>query len=149
MPVSTLAIGQQTPPVNHTVDARWLMAYAAGLGDCNPRYLDTAAGPIIAHPLFPVCLEWPAILASRDLPGYESMTEAERARGVHAAHDLHLYKPLVAGEQYSTTATIAAVNVIKPGAAGPCGITQRAGTTSVVGSARRAGQCLYRVCPHL
>ena len=38
------------------------MAYAASLDDCAPAYLDTAGQPIAAHPVFPVCLEWPAIL---------------------------------------------------------------------------------------
>ncbi len=68
------------------------MSYAAGIDDHNPRYLDTQAGTVVAHPVFPVCLEWPVILSSRHLPGSESMTPAEGARGVHAAHDLHIYQ---------------------------------------------------------
>lgn len=40
------------------IDARWLMAYAAALGETAPEYFDTTrpAG-ILAHPLFPVCYE--------------------------------------------------------------------------------------------
>jgi acyl dehydratase len=67
--------------------------------------------------LFPVCLEWPAILDSRALPGSESQTAAERARGVHAAHDLHIYQPILADETYETTATVIGLKPIKPGAA--------------------------------
>ena len=72
MPLSTKMVGARTEALTHDVDARWLMAYAAGLGDMNPRYLDTHQGTPIAHPVFPVCLEWPVILASRTLPGYSS-----------------------------------------------------------------------------
>jgi len=117
MPLNTRMLGEQTPPVRHEVDARWLMAYAAGIDDLNPRYMDTTAGVVIGHPLFPVCLEWPAILDSRALPGSESQTAAERARGVHAAHDLHIYQPILADETYETTATVIGLKPIKPGAA--------------------------------
>ncbi len=93
------------------------MAYAAGLGDANPRYLDTAAHPVCAHPLFPVCLEWPVVLACRALPGYDTLTDAEAARGVHATHDLELHRPIVAGDRLATSATVTALHAIKPGAA--------------------------------
>jgi acyl dehydratase len=117
MPLSTAMVGATTQPVTHDVDARWIMAYAAGLADRNPRYLDTQAGTVVAHPVFPVCLEWPVILGSRHLPGYEASTPAEGARGVHAAHDLHLYRPIRAGERLTTRATIIGLRRIKPGAA--------------------------------
>ncbi|MCB1645465.1 MAG: MaoC family dehydratase N-terminal domain-containing protein [Pseudomonadales bacterium] len=117
MPLSTQMVGEQTRPHTHYVDARWLMAYAAGLGDFNPRYMDTDSYRVMAHPVFPVCLEWPVILDSRHVRGYESVTEQERARGVHAAHDLHLYKPLLADESYETTATVVGLQQIRPGAA--------------------------------
>ena len=61
MPLHTDVVGKTTEPISHTVDARWIMAYAAGIGDFNPRYLDTQAGTVSAHPLFPVCLEWPVV----------------------------------------------------------------------------------------
>lgn len=116
MPLNATMVGACTPEFSHEVDARWLMAYAAGLHDLNPRYLDTQAARVIAHPVFPVCLEWPVILAARQLRGYETTTPAERARGVHAAHDLHLFRPIGAGERLTTTATIIGLQAIKPGA---------------------------------
>lgn len=117
MPINTQSVGACTGSLTHDVDARWLMAYAAGLGDLNPRYLDTAAHPVVAHPVFPVCLEWPVILASRNLPGSETLTTAERARGVHAAHDLHLFRPIRAGDRLTTRATVIGLRRIRPGAA--------------------------------
>ena len=117
MPLNSTSVGQSTQPVTHAVDARWLMAYAAGIGDLNPRYMDTDAQSVIAHPVFPVCLEWPLILASRALPGSEAITDDERARGVHAAHDLHLFRPIRDGDLLSTRATVIGLRRIKPGAA--------------------------------
>ena len=117
MPLHTSMVGASTEAITHDVDARWIMAYAAGIGDLNPRYLDTQAHTVVAHPVFPVCLEWPVILTSRRLPGYESTTAAESARGVHAAHDLHLHKPITAGMRLTTRATVIGLERIKPGAA--------------------------------
>jgi len=117
MPLDVSIVGQSTSPVVHDVDARWLMAYAAGIGDLNPRYLDTQAHPVVAHPVFPVCLEWPVNLASGQLSGYRSLTAAEAARSVHAAHDLHLIRPIRAGERLTTRATVTNLAAVKPGAA--------------------------------
>ena len=116
MPLNAAQIGAETAAVDHDVDARWLMAYAAGIGDTNPRYHDTCR-ELAAHPLFPVCLEWPAILAARGLPGSEALLPGEETRGVHAAHDLHLLRPIGAGERLSTRATVVDVRGIRPGAA--------------------------------
>jgi acyl dehydratase len=92
------------------------MAYAAILADLNPRYMDTTKA-IVGHPVFPVCLEWPAILATRALAGSRGLTDSESAMGVHAAHDLHLYRPIRADETLRTNATVVDVQGIRPGAA--------------------------------
>lgn len=117
MPLSTRMVGASTDAITHTVDNRWLMAYAAGINDLNPRYMDPQAHALVAHPVFPVCLEWPVILTSRKLPGYETVTPAEGARGVHASHDLHIYRPIRAGDRLTTQATVIGLKAIKPGAA--------------------------------
>ena len=52
MPLNTASVGRATDFIEHEVDARWLMAYAASLGDLNPNYMDTAAGTVCAHPVF-------------------------------------------------------------------------------------------------
>ena len=118
MPLSTTMVGQKTDAIAHTVDARWIMAYAAGLGDLNPRMMDTSKhAPVVAHPLFPVCVEWPVVLAAARVPGSELATMEERARGVHAAHDLHIHRPVRDGDVLSTTAEIVGLEERKPGAA--------------------------------
>jgi acyl dehydratase len=110
-------VGESTREFTHQVDARWLTAYATGIGDKNPRYQESTEGPVMAHPIFPVSLEWPVILASRQLPGYDALNQQESARIVHAAHDLHLYRPIVAGENCTTQAQIVSLEAIRPGTA--------------------------------
>jgi len=117
MPLDTEVVGCTTEPISHPVDARWIMSYAAGLGDTNPRYLDTDTQKVRAHPMFPVCPEWPAVLACRALPGYDALSDEEAARGVHAAHDLQILRPIADGDRLSTTATVTSVQAIRPGAA--------------------------------
>jgi len=58
--------GTEVGAFSTSLDARWMMAYSAALGVGDPRYYDTLAehGPV-AHPLFSVCYEWPAVLALR------------------------------------------------------------------------------------
>ena len=86
------------------------MAYAAGLGDARAAYMDTRARPdVLAHPLFPVCFEWPAFLSTRHLPVGEQLAPDERVRGVHASHDLVLHRPLRAGVELETRASISRV----------------------------------------
>jgi acyl dehydratase len=117
MPLSSRTLGASLAPVVHDIDARWTMAYAAGLDDTLECYLDTRrrAG-IVAHPLFPVCIEWPAVVAARGLPGHEELTAAERARSVHATHDLLIRRLVRPGDRLTTRLTIVGVERRKPGA---------------------------------
>jgi acyl dehydratase len=98
--------GLQIGPVALTVEARWLMAYAAALGESDPRYYDTSApaGPA-AHPLFPVCYEWPLALAVRA----KGMDEAVHPLGVHALHHLVIHRPPHAGDSLRTSARVMSV----------------------------------------
>jgi acyl dehydratase len=104
--------GPDPGPIRHVLDARWLMAYAAGLGELDPRYYDTLApeGPV-AHPLFPVCYEWPSAVALRDA----TVPVGLRSRGVHASHRLLIHRPPRAGDTVATTARIVAVQARRAG----------------------------------
>jgi acyl dehydratase len=104
--VSSDLVGRELGPLSHAVDARWLMAYAAGLGETEARYYDTlnAAGPA-AHPIFPVCYEWPLAVALRAA----TISEEIARLSVHAVHDLTIHRPPRAGDTLSTTARIAGI----------------------------------------
>jgi acyl dehydratase len=115
MAYCTAAVGASCEPVEHIVDARWLLAYAAVLEETDPRLADTRhAGGIVAHPLFPVCVEWEAMLALRRTAP-TGLVGAERARGVHATHDLHIHRAIRPGDHLTTTATIVGVESRPPG----------------------------------
>jgi acyl dehydratase len=106
-------VGLTLGPVTHTIDARWLMAYAAGLGETDPRYYETRRpqGPL-AHPVFPVCYEWPLALLLRE----RSVSPDLELRSVHATHDLTIHRPPRPGDALATTARVIAVVRRKPGA---------------------------------
>ena len=99
-------VGTTIGPTACTVDARWLMAYAAGLGETDPRYYDTSAptGPL-AHPLFPVCYEWPVAVALRA----KTIDPALAPLSVHATHDLVLHRAPRAGDSLRTSARVTGV----------------------------------------
>jgi hypothetical protein len=59
-------VGHETGSRQATIDARWLMAYAAASGARHPRFFDTTVpGGPPAHPLFAVCYEWPLLVDLR------------------------------------------------------------------------------------
>ena len=115
MPMSSATLGKTTKNFRHVADARWLMSYAAGLGDFNESYFDTTQG-VVGHPVFPVCVEWPVILDVRNVEGSNSMTFEEAARGVHASHDLHIHRLVQQDEELFTNATVIGVEQRQPGA---------------------------------
>jgi acyl dehydratase len=105
-------VGTEVGPVTTDIDARWLMAYAAALGERDRRYFDTerAEGPL-AHALFPVCYEWPLALAVR-----AGMDPALAPRGVHATHRLQIHRLPRAGDRLTTRARVVAVEPRRAGA---------------------------------
>ena len=87
------------------------MAYSAALGETDRRYYDTSA-KVLAHPLFPVCYEWPVSLPIRQIPALRDLLP----RLVHAEHDLRLHRLPREGDRLSTRTAIAGVHKRKPGA---------------------------------
>ena len=111
MKLSSAIVGEQAGPLAHAVDARWLMAYSAGLGETDPRYYDTEHGAM-AHPLFPVCYEWPVAQPLRALPALRPLFP----QLLHAQHDLTIHRPPRAGDELRVSARIVAVAQRRPGA---------------------------------
>jgi acyl dehydratase len=70
---------------------------------------------VVAHPVFPVCLEWPAVLALRAADTGGALGRDELLRGVHATHDLTLHRPIRPPETLTTAATVVAVEARRPG----------------------------------
>ena len=105
-------VGQEAGPLEHALDARWIMAYSAGLGETDPRCYDTAALALPVHPVFPVCYEWQPLQPVRNLPELAPIYP----RLVHAQHDIVIHRPLRAGETVRTAARIVAALARAPGA---------------------------------
>ena len=106
------ALGATVGPRVQAIDARWLMAYAAGFGETDPRYFDTeaASGPL-AHPLFAVCYEWPLAVELRETV----IGDVIAPFSVHATHDLVIQRPPCAGDVLTTTARVVEVRPVKAG----------------------------------
>jgi acyl dehydratase len=100
--IAGLSIG----PLVSTIDARWLMAYAAAVGETDARYYDTSArGGPAAHPLFPVCYEWPVALALRA----KTIDDALAPLGVHVSHRMAVHRPARAGDDLCTSGQVTAL----------------------------------------
>jgi acyl dehydratase len=111
--IPTSVVGTRVGPREQVIDARWVMAYSAAVGESAPEYLDTARPEgILPHPLFPVCYEWPVALDVRA----EALPDEVGVRGVHATHRLVLHRPPRVGDRLSTTATVTALEPRAPGA---------------------------------
>jgi len=115
MAIRSAAIGMTSEPARLEVTTRLAQAYAAGLGDCNQRYLDDAAERVIAPPAFCVSFEWPVFLA---LSGMQPLgvDHAIRLRGVHALQDSTFRRPVRPGDVLVTTAKIVEVRATRAGA---------------------------------
>ena len=117
MPLSSKALGTRTDAVDHFVDSRWLMAFSAGLGESQTMYFDTSGTEGIAsHPLFPICLEWPVALESRERLKMHGLTAEDLDRGVHAWHDMHIGRLVKPDESLTTTSTVIQIRNTKNGA---------------------------------
>jgi acyl dehydratase len=106
-------VGTAVGPLENEIDARWLMAYSAALGETQTRYFDTSAeGGVLAHPLFAVCYEWPVSQPIRRVPALREYF----SRLVHAEHDLTIHRPVRQGDRLRTAARIVRAEERKPGA---------------------------------
>jgi acyl dehydratase len=106
-------VGEAAGPLEHHLDARWVMAYNAGLGETDARYYDTASpAGIAAHPLFPVCYEWPVSLPVRNI----APLLPHAARLVHAQHDLVIHRAPRPGDTVRTSVRIIGAEQRSPGA---------------------------------
>jgi acyl dehydratase len=117
MPLPSSFVGTSSEPRVAEVDPRWSMAYAAALDDLAPCYMDTrAARHFLAHPMFPVCIEWPVAVAMGQRLQGKGMTLDEFRRSVHATHDVTIHRPIRPPEKLITHATVVAVERRRPGA---------------------------------
>ena len=110
--ITARIVGTEVGALSTSLDARWVMAYAAALGLDDPRYYDTLAptGPV-AHPLFSVCYEWPSVVALRA----KTVREAWVLLGVHATHHVIIHRLPAAADRLLTRSQIIEVRPSRAG----------------------------------
>ena len=117
MPLDSSLVGTTSELVPADVDVAWTMAYAAGLGDAMPCYLDTTRERgIVAHPMFSVAIEWRAMIQIIQVLSESGFPRAEMLRRVHATDDVIVHRPIRPPEQLFTRATLAGIERRKAGA---------------------------------
>ena len=113
MPLTSELVDTEVGRISVVCDARWLMAYAAGIPDERTDLFDTTT-TLVPHPMFPVAPEWALLASHRASPS--TMTRNELSRGVHAAHDIIHERSIVPGETIDITARVVAVGRRRAGA---------------------------------
>lgn len=109
MPLEKSMVGVTGPSVSETLEDRWLMNYAASVGDENPVYLDNRAGKLLpAHPAYLSHLEWEAIVGLHECVE-DKLLPAERARGVHSYNDTQIIRPVHSGDKITCVASVESV----------------------------------------
>jgi acyl dehydratase len=117
MPLDSSLVGTSSELVSAEVDVAWTMAYAAGLGDAMPCYLDTTRERgIVAHPMFSVAIEWRAMVQIIQVLSEAGFPRAEMLRRVHATDDVIVHRPIRPPERLFTRATLAGIERRKAGA---------------------------------
>lgn len=117
MPLDSALVGTATEPVPAEVDTAWTMAYAAGLGDALPCYLDTTRERgIVAHPMFSVAIEWPAMMQIIQVLREAGFPSHEMLRRVHATDEVIVHRLIRPPERLFTRATLAGIERRKAGA---------------------------------
>jgi acyl dehydratase len=108
MPVSTAAIGKTFAPVTYAVGREKVKEYALAVGESNPLYLDPeaarAAGyaDVVAPPMFAVVYSSPAVGPAI----FDPEVAMNFAMMVHGGQEFRWGKPVVAGDEITTTVSV-------------------------------------------
>jgi acyl dehydratase len=135
MPVKTEAVGKTYPPVTYAVGREKIKEYARAVGETNPVYLDAEAArgagyaDVVAPPMFAVVYSAPAVG-----PGiFDPDVGINFAMMVHGGQEFRWGKPVVAGDEITTTASVK-------------DISERAGNGFYVFESRSVNQDGEEVC---
>lgn len=116
MPFNAALTGARWGPFDWTATPRRVLAFRALLAPDDASGLDdAAAAPLQMLPMQVVTPEWVLALQSRDHPD-QTLSPAERLRGVHASQDTRFLRPVLAGETLTVTAELTGVRASRAGA---------------------------------
>jgi acyl dehydratase len=105
------AVGKAYPAVTYMVGREKVREYAYAVGETNPLHLDVAAAraagyaDLVAPPMFAVVYSAPAVA-----PGlFDPEVGIDFARMVHGGQEFRWERPVVAGEEITTRATVKSI----------------------------------------
>ncbi len=111
MSVETSAVGKTYAPVTYAIGREKVREYANAVGETNPLHLDPTAAraagyaDVVAPPMFAVVYQSPSVT-----PGlFDPEVGIDFALMVHSGQELTWARPVVAGEEITTTTTVAAI----------------------------------------
>src|SRR5919199_1308770 len=108
MPVKTDAVGKSYPPRTYAVGREKIREYAAAVGETNPIHSDLdaarAAGyaDVVAPPMFAVVYSAPVMAPAI----FDPEVGINFAAMVHGGQEFVWEKPVVAGDEITTRATV-------------------------------------------
>ncbi|TWP38493.1 FAS1-like dehydratase domain-containing protein [Leekyejoonella antrihumi] len=115
MPITTEMIGRTGAPASEHVEDRWLMNYAAAVGDLTPHYYDNRGDTVLpGHPAYISHLEWEAISNLHEVLG--ELTAIERLQGVHSYNHTALSREVRSGDVLSSITSVVGVERRRSGA---------------------------------
>ena len=108
MAISTDAVGKRYAPATYAVGREKIREYALAVGERNPLHLDVARArrkgyrDVVAPPMFAVVYSAPAVG-----PGiFDPEIGINFAMMVHGGQEFRWGKPVVAGDEITTTASV-------------------------------------------
>jgi acyl dehydratase len=108
VPVKTEAVGKTYPPVTYAVGREKIKEYASAVGETNPVHLDPGAAreagyaDVVAPPMFAVVYSSPSVGPII----FDPEVGIDFAKMVHGGQEFVWEKPVVAGDEITTTAEV-------------------------------------------
>src|SRR5262249_43559590 len=117
IPIPARAAGAVIPERIVTVDARRLMAYAAGIGAQSAMYSDTSRPQgIVAPPTFTAALEWPLMMSPEYLAAVGRNEDTAFERLVHGFQISRFHRAIAPGDRLSVSGRVEQVQATPAGA---------------------------------
>jgi acyl dehydratase len=111
VPANTDAIGKRYDPVVYAVGREKVKEYALAVGERDPLHLDVAAAraaghaDVVAPPMFAVVYQSPSVMPAL----FDPEVGIDFAMLLHSGQEFRWERLVVAGEELTTTTTVAAV----------------------------------------
>ncbi|MDW5595992.1 MaoC family dehydratase N-terminal domain-containing protein [Conexibacter stalactiti] len=112
MPANTDAVGKRYTPVVYAVGREKVKEYALAVGETDPLHLDVAAAraagfaDVVAPPMFAVVYQSPSVMPAL----FDPEVGIDFSMMVHSGQDFRWERLVVAGEELTTTTSVAAVS---------------------------------------